>query len=247
MGFALLVGCLLVAYSLPCVLFVATTWRRPQLVVLTVVASLLWLASFVVTATLWSLLSSDDMRQATYPLVLLGSVMQELARLLLLKGYIASARSFSVVSLHALLFPLSDLYAAIALGLGFAFAHVLVLYGPVLAYAGEYGALFPGDAASGSCPAFSAFPLAAWSAFFFGALHLCLMVTQLDSLRRGARRKLSTPVSLHLLAALAVVLSTEVRYGCIVSLVLLAAVTAAAAALAALTLQQHDYASRKRN
>ena len=246
----LLLGCVLVAFSVPVVLFVATAARRAQLLVLTAVAALGWLAAFLVTTALWSLLpaeSDESLRNATWPLLLLGSVLQEVARLLLLRAYTSYARSFSAVGLHALLFPLTDLYAAVSMGVGFAFAHSLVVYTPVLSYAGEWGALFTANS-DVTCPTFSIFPLTAFTSCFFGILHIALMVTQLDNVRRGnaERRKLSTPLSLHLMAAVAVILSTQVRYGCLLSLALLASITAMAVGLAYSTVTQADYASRKR-
>ena len=248
MALLLLIGCLLVAYSLPVVLFVATTASRPQLLVLTVTSSFVWLLSFLLTSFLWSLLphdSDDSLRNETWPLVLMGSFFQEVVRLLLLLAYTAYARSFSVVGLHALLFPLTDLFAAIALGVGFAFAHTLVVYGSVLAYAGEWGALYLPSSAT-TCPGMSVFPVTAWSACLFGAFHIALMIVQLDSVRRRDRRKWTTPITLHLIAAVAVILSPSVRWGCYVSLALLGGVTSMAVALAWGTIQRSDYASRKR-
>ena len=248
MALLLLIGCLLVAYSIPVVLFLATTAARPQLLVLTVTSAFVWLLSFLLTSFLWSLLphdSDDSLRNETWPLVLMGSFFQEVARLLLLLSYTVYARSFSVVGLHALLFPLTDLYAAIALGLGFAFAHVLIVYGSVLSYAGEWGALYLPSSAT-TCPGLSVFPVTAWTACLFGVFHIALMVVQLDSVRRGDRRKWSTPITLHLIAAVAVILGPSVHWGCYIALALLAGVTSMALALAWATIQRRDYASRKR-
>ena len=148
-----------------------------------------------------------------------------------------------MVSLHALLYPLTDLYAAIAGGVGFAFAHVSIVFAALFLYAGEYGALF-----TESCPDISQFSLSAWHGFFFGVLHVCLMLLQLDAGRRQLRRRKTTPFTLHLLAAVALSISSTntVAHGCLVSIFLLLCVTAAAVALAAMTLMQPDYASRKR-
>ena len=250
MGVLLLLGCLLIAFSLPVVLFVATAARRPQLLVLTAVAALAWLAAFLVTTALWSLLPSDkddSLQNVQWPLLILGSFLQEVVRLLLLQSYTAYARSFAAVGLHALLFPLTDLYAAASMGVGFALAHSLIVYAPVLAYAGEWGALFTAGSAQ-TCPAFSVFPLTAFTSLLFGIFHIALMITQLDNVRRGRaeRRKLSTPFSLHLMAAVAVILATQVRYGCLLSVAFLAGITAMAVGLTYSTITQTDYASRKR-
>ena len=248
MALLLLIGCLLVAYSIPAVLFIFTTSTRPQLVVLTIVASFTWLLSFLLSSFLWSLLPGDGddaLRNENWPLLILGSFLQEVARVLLLIAYTSYVRAFSVVGLHALLYPLTDLFGAIALGLGFAFAHVLVVYGSVLAYAGEWGALYLPSSPT-TCPSMSVFPVAAWTACFFGVMHIALMIMQLDSLRRRERRRLSTPFTLHMLAAVAVILSTSVNQGCVVSLTLLAALTAVSVGLAWRVIQKSDYSSRKR-
>jgi hypothetical protein len=158
--------------------------------------------------------------------------------LLLFAVLSSTSRSFSVVSLHALLYPLTDLFAAVAAGLGFAFAHISIVFAAVFLYASEMGALF-----TDSCSLFSVFSLSAWNAFFFGLLHIALMLLQLDAVRRQERRKMSTPIALHILAAVAMIIGSN---NCIVSLFLLLCVTAAAIALTAVTLLQPDYASRKR-
>ena len=155
-----------------------------------------------------------------------------------------TARSFSIVGLHALLYPLTDIYAALAAGLGFGLTHITVIHATIFFYSLEYGALFPADPAT--CPPFSLFTYSALSALLYGVLHLCLMVVQLDAVRRGVRRRLSTAVVLGLMAGIASVLCGVLSWGCVISLVLLLGVTMSAVMMALLTVQQEDYASRKR-
>ena len=158
--------------------------------------------------------------------------------------YSATARSFSVVGLHALLYPLTDIYAALATGLGFALTHITVIHASIFFYSLEYGALFSADPAT--CPPFSLFTSTALTALLTGLLHPLLTVLQLDAVRRGKRRRMTSAVVLGMMAAIATVLSGVLSWGCVVSLVLLLCVVVAAGMLALLTVQQDDYASRKR-
>ena len=156
----------------------------------------------------------------------------------------ATARSFSVVGLHALLYPLTDIYAALAAGLGFGLTHITVVHATLFFYSLEYGALFAAD--TNTCPPFSLFTASALTALLYGVLHPLLMILQLDAVRRGNRRKMTSAVVLGMMAAITSVMTSVVSWGCVVSLVLLLCVVVAAGMLTLLTVQLDDYASRKR-
>ena len=156
----------------------------------------------------------------------------------------ATARSFAVVGLHALLYPLTDIYAALSAGLGFGLTHITVVHASLFFYSLEHGALFAADPAT--CPPFSLFTSSALQALLYGVLHVLLMVLQLDAVRRGVRRKMTSAVVLGMAAAVATVLGGVLSWGCVVSFVLLLSVVVATGTLALLTVMQDDYASRKR-
>jgi len=110
----------------------------------------------------------------------------------------------------------------------------------VFFYAGEHGALFYDE-----CPSFSAFTLNAWNGFFFGFIHICLMILVWDALRRGMIRRLAVPISTHLLAATATIMN-DVDNGCWISLSMLLLLSMSCAANVRWVITQTDYASRKR-
>ena len=91
MGWLLLVGCVLVAYSLPLVLFVSTTALRPQLFVIATVAFFMWSVCFLLTTALWSALFSQQMQDEVWPLIMLAALLQEVTRLLFVKAYMSTA------------------------------------------------------------------------------------------------------------------------------------------------------------
>jgi len=242
MAALLLLGCLLVAYSIPLSVFFLVIVNKPQLVVIVIASSFFWLCSFVLTTILWSIFTL--LHSVPFLLILLGTILQEIARLIFVRGYFVSSRGFSVVGLHALLYPLSDLYAALSGGVGFGLIQISVIYGPLFFYAGEFGSLFDDN-----CPQFSLFTLSAWNGCLFGFLQLSLMIQAFDAMRRMGEKKLQIgivrPFFFHLSAASITIFNT-IENGCIISLPLLLLLTVFSSVTAVLMVMQPDYASKKR-
>ena len=90
-----------------------------------------------------------------------------------------SERSFSVVSINAIVFPLIDLYSAIAAGVGFGAIHTFMYYATIIAHSVGDGTLY-----SAHCPQISTFFSAAWMALFFNIMHIGWMVIAFDAYRR---------------------------------------------------------------
>ena len=88
MGWVHLLACCLVAYSVPGVLFVATTATRPQLLVICLLAGFAWLLTFLLTSFLWSLFAF--MQEDPWSLVIIGAAFQEAARIVFLKAYMSA-------------------------------------------------------------------------------------------------------------------------------------------------------------
>jgi hypothetical protein len=105
-------------------------------------------------------------------------------------------RSFSVVSINAIVFPLVDLWSSIAAGVGFGASQSFMFYAPVVARALGPGALF-----SPHCSAFSTTILAAWNALLFNAMHVLLMIIAFDAYRSMSPPRISAVVVLHAAAA----------------------------------------------
>ena len=101
-------------------------------------------------------------------------------------------RSFSVVSINAIVFPLIDLYSSIAAGLGFGAMYAFMYYAIIISHAVGDGALF-----NPHCNQFSAFFSAAWMALFFCICHICWMVIAFDAYRVVSLPKIATVIALH--------------------------------------------------
>lgn len=107
-----------------------------------------------------------------------------------------SERSFSVVSINAIVFPLIDLYSSIAAGVGFGAMHSFMYYAVIIAHSLGPGALF-----NAHCPQFSTFFSAAWTALFFNILHICWMILAFDAYRTQFPLKVGVVAVLHAAAA----------------------------------------------
>jgi len=238
MGVVLLVGCVLVAYSIPASILITIILIKPQLFVITVTSSLFWILSWLFTTCIWSLFTV--LHSLPFSLLLLGTISQEAARIIFIRYYFVASRGFSVVGLHALQYPLTDLYSGISSGIGYGLMHISVLYASVFMYAGEYGAYFYDN-----CPAFSAFTLAAWNGCFFGIIQISLSIQMLDALRRRTPSRLILPLFTHLLAIAATMLNS-INGGCWISLSMLLLITIFAVLNGRWIILQPDYASKKR-
>jgi hypothetical protein len=97
-----------------------------------------------------------------------------------------------VVSINAIVFPLIDLYSAIAAGVGFGAMHSFMYYAPIIAHALGEGALF-----NPHCPQFSTFFSAAWTSLFFNIMHICWMILAFDAYRTLHPLKVGIVVALH--------------------------------------------------
>jgi hypothetical protein len=101
-------------------------------------------------------------------------------------------RSFAVVSINAIVFPLIDVYSAIAAGLGFGAMQSFFYYAVILAHTLGPGALY-----SGKCTAFSSAFAAAWNALLFNSLHILLMIIAFDAYRQMFIPKIVIMILLH--------------------------------------------------
>jgi hypothetical protein len=85
MGFVLWLGCVLVAYSVPAVLFVVFVTMRQQLVIISIAAAFFWLFFVLIASFFWVVITP---LQSIYGVVIPGLVIvQELARYAFFKFY----------------------------------------------------------------------------------------------------------------------------------------------------------------
>jgi hypothetical protein len=117
--------------------------------------------------------------------------------------------------------------------------HSLLLYGSILS-----NALGPGTLFADTCPYFSTFVVSAWTACFFGFLHVLLMVIAFDALRRKVARRMTLHVLLHTLAIGSTAVNTA-DGGCLYALGSLLVVVMITGMFAVFTVMQLDYQSRK--
>lgn len=236
MGFALFVGCFLVAFSVPVSVFVLLIAKKPTLVVTTIASSFFWLVSLVVSSIIWYI----ALQGMSWAMVPVSVVITELGRAVFIKLYAKAERSFSVVSTNAIAFPLTDFYSALAAGVGYSLIHCLLMYSVILS-----NALGPGTFFADTCPHFSTFVVTAWLSFSFGILHILLMIIAFDAFRRRSIVKCVILCLLHMAAACSV-LNFMLDDGCIIGTGLAFVITCLAGLFTMYIVNQPTYKSRKR-
>jgi hypothetical protein len=156
-----------------------------------------WLMSMTLTSLIWSAIPPLHAHSSPgWVIVPVGVVLAEVARAAFIRFYFRCERSFSVVSINAIVFPLVDFWSGIAAGVGYGATQSLVYYGPVVARA-----MGPGTLYAPHCAAFSTLVSAAANAALFNALHVPLMVLAFDAYRLMSPPRIVAVVVLHMAAA----------------------------------------------
>ena len=146
MGFALLLGCSLIAFSPPAALTVLVVNKAPILVALAIASAGAWLSSLLATGLCWSFVPA--LKASSVASAVLGTLAQEVAR----GGLVLGHRKFKCImagnpgARPALV--LSDPASALACGCGFGTMHSLVNYGSLLSASVDPDAVLYLD----SCP-----------------------------------------------------------------------------------------------
>jgi len=191
----LFLGCSLVGYSVPAVVFLYLFARRAQLVIVAISSSFFWLLSQMVYSIIWYFVV--PLQTVPWFIVPLGVLSQEAGRYIFFNLYSKAEASFSVVSTNAIAFPMSDFYSATAAGLGFGVISSLLLDGSILAFSTGPGTLF-----SDTCPHFSTFVISAWNAFLMNIFHIFLMIIAFDGYRRRSPIIIACVIIAHLITGL---------------------------------------------
>src|SRR4051812_23174185 len=110
----MLAGCILVGFSLIFSIFVLLIARKPQLVIIMIVSAFFWLCSFLCSSIIWYMI--PPIYNNSIALIPISVTFQEIFRYLFIKLYAKSERSFSVVSINAIVFPMTDIYSSITAG-----------------------------------------------------------------------------------------------------------------------------------
>jgi len=239
MGALMLVGLIMLGYSLPMALFFLVFLRKSQLIIVMLAASFFWLMAMTLTSLIWSAIPQLHQSGAGGGIVPVGVVFVELARMLFVRLYYRCERSFSVVSINAIVFPLVDFWSALAAGVGFGATHTLIYYAPMIGFSMEAGTLF-----TSQCSVMSSFTAAAANACLFNALHLPLMILAFDAYRRVNLLHISAVWLLHAAAA-GLTLLNQLHDGCRLAVPLVGAVVLIAYAWCAVITHKDDYRSNK--
>lgn len=219
MGFAYWLGCVLVAFSVPLLLFIFIVCRKPQLVLIFISSAFLWISSVIILSVIW--FAIPPLRNGGFPALVLSFAVlaQEAARYTLILSYARIEKTFSATSTNVVVYPLSDLTASLSAGVGFGVMQTFVVYGSILV--GAYG---PGILVNDHCPETSIFVISSWIALFMNILHICLMIIALDAYRRKSKLMAAFVVVLHALATLLTLLN-KTSGGCISSIISIACVS----------------------
>jgi len=239
MAALLLLGCILIGYALPTAIFFAMMMRKAQLVIVMLASAFVWLMAMTVTSLLWSAIPPLHDSKAGWAIVPIGVVLQEIARGLFIRFYFRCERSFSVVSINAIVFPLVDFWSGLAAGVGYGATQSLVYYGPMMAHA-----MGPGTLYMPHCSAMSALVSAAANAALFNALHVPLMVLGFDAYRLMSPLRIGVVAVLHAAAACLTILNNA-DDGCIISLPLIGLVVLITWLYAVFITHRAEYRSSK--
>jgi len=239
MSAVLLAGCVMVAFGVPATVFSIVILRKAQLVIICIIASFFWLVSFLVASLLWWMIT--PMQSEHWAVVLLGVVAQEISRFIFFQNYVKHENTFSVIGTNSVSYPLIDFYSALAAGVGFGGAYVVMVYGSILAFSSGPGTLF-----ANSCPNFSTFVVSSWLSLAFSVLHMFLMIIAFDAYRRRSVPRTLGVICPHITASLLTLLN-ERSGGCVLSIPLIYLVVAAVGIYLFWVIRQTDYRSKRKN
>jgi hypothetical protein len=234
---SLFVGCSLLSFGLLLSVFFVLVYSRAQLLIVSLVSALFWLLSLLASSIFWYII--PPIYHSDWALLPISVVFVELFRYYFLYLYSHSSRSFSIVSINAIVFPLRDFYSAIAAGLGFAAARVFFYYGILISHS-----LGPATLYSSTCSRINSFLHSSLNAALFSYLDFALMLIALDALRSKILLKWLPVWLFHLLSSLTLILNS-LDDGCAYSLALLSLTVALSIGWAVRTVRSPSYASNK--
>lgn len=238
MGVSLFSSCLLIGYSPLFALFCLLIAKRPQLLIVTIVAAFFWLLAFLVSSIVWYII--PPFYSSSESLIPLSVIFVEISRYFYIKSFAKAEKSFSVVSINAIVFPMSDIYSSVASGVGFGSLHCFLYYGSLLSNSLGPAALF-----SSQCNFFSTFYIAAWNSFLFSLLHVFLMIIAFDAFRTRSLVKYCLMGFYHLSASLLTILN-QIKGGCQYSFFLIGFIVILTATTAFIVARQPGYRSAKK-
>lgn len=237
MGFTLFAGCTLVGFCVPFAVFMLLVAWRAQLLIVSITSSFFWLLSLVCASLVWFVI--PVLNENNWLMVPFGVLCQEIARYCFFVCYAKAEGSFAVVGTNAISFPLTDLYSALAAGLGYGGLHTILIYGTIV-----FNSLGPGTFFADTCPDFSVFVLSAWLAFCFGILHMELMILAFDAYRRKSWPRIVFFIILHLATACMTIVNLD-QSGCLIALPLIFGLVLVGAVMTIFVISRPNYRSKR--
>lgn len=236
MGVGLFLGCALVAFGPGGSLFALFVFPRPTLIIITLCSAFTWLLSVFASSLLWTVI--PPLQEVHIVNAVLGALIQEAVRAAFVKGYAKIEARVAALSPGGAT-GLNDVSSAVSSGLGFGLMQAVILYGSLLGSSLQEATLY-----AQGCSEMSLYVLSSFSALFFSALQVLLMVLAFDAHRRSSRSMWATVVGVHVAAALATLLNTAPS-GCVAVPPVLAAVVAFSVWRVRAVMLAYDYAGRK--
>jgi anterior pharynx defective protein 1 len=212
MGYPLVIGCFLIAFSPALAIMYFLTKQSAQLVILTIGSSFFWLLSILLVAIWWFII--PPLRESFWWIIPWSVLIQEGVRLLFYKlyvkgesGFVASAPT-SQLTTHP-----DELRASLALGLGSGIAYSLITYVSIL-----WSGIGPGTYYSDTCPSVNIFIISALFSMVFILFHALWAVVAFEGFKTKKYFRVGIVVGCHLLVSLLTLLNFV---HCAASLVLL--------------------------
>ncbi|CAM9467373.1 unnamed protein product [Chrysoparadoxa australica] len=212
-GIAVVVGSALIGLCVPVVSLIWLVAPNAMLTVLCVLSAFWWMMAASAASLLWTALNAGGWGSAAVIHMVLGVLLQEGARILLVAMYVRIERYLSnscqgqgEATLKNL--RLNDISLSLAAGTGWSLSHALLVFGTILAHnVPELGTSY-----SEACPKMPVLVLSSVSSLLFAVLDMGLMYLAFWSVRRGSVAMLGVMVALHICVSLSTLLRAGPSY-----------------------------------
>jgi len=226
------------AYSPTVCIFFQYICHHSQLLIICFSAAFFWLLSLLINALLWFII--PPFYRNDYALIPVSVIIVDIMRLIFIYYYQRFERSFTVVSINALIFPLNDFTCAIASGVGYGFLTVSLYSGILISHSAGPGSIF-----LSTCPNLSLFVLSAWNGLCLSILEIALMIIAFDGMRILNIQQIIIVTLAHLSVSCMNIFNRTVTNGCHIAMPLQFGLTIVFARYAYRIARENNYQTRK--
>jgi len=223
MSAAIRVGSGLVAFSFPSFLILFYESYTPHLVIISLIASVFWLCSFLISGYVSACLPYKGEFIWALVIIIVSSFLQETSRFLFLEMYrYGETVIYDLINKSAtavLPITISDTTTCLAAGVGIGVMHTFMVYGPVFIAT----TFRKGDYYSFSCPDYPLIIIYALNSLIFFILDILLMILAFHANRLKSFILGSMVYILHIGAGLTT-LANEIPGGCSLTFKLLCSI-----------------------